>query len=99
VQNLVTRQRTVVANFKGSNSAPSWSPDGSRLAVALTRDGLTQVYIINADGSGVRRLTNTNGIDTNRSFPRMAAAFTSPVIAAAARKSTKSASAAATLSA
>jgi len=68
VQNLVTRQRTVVANFKGSNSAPSWSPDGSRLAVALTRDGLTQVYIINADGSGVRRLTNTNGIDTEPQF-------------------------------
>ncbi len=68
VQTLVTRQRTVVANFKGSNSAPAWSPDGSRLAVALTRDGLTQVYVINADGSGVRRLTNTNGIDTEPQF-------------------------------
>ena len=33
VQNLVTRQRTVVANFKGSNSAPSWSPDGSKLEI------------------------------------------------------------------
>ena len=68
VQNLVTRQRTLVANFKGSNSAPAWSPDGSRLAVALTRDGLTQVYIINADGSGLRRLTNTAGIDTEPQF-------------------------------
>ena len=28
VQNLVTRQRTIVSNEKGSNSAPSWSPDG-----------------------------------------------------------------------
>jgi TolB protein len=68
VQNLVTRQRTLVANFKGSNSAPAWSPDGSRLAVALTRDGLTQVYLINADGSGLRRLTNTAGIDTEPRF-------------------------------
>lgn len=68
VQNLVTRQRTLVANFKGSNSAPAWSPDGSRLAVALTRDGLTQVYVINADGSGVRRLTNSAGIDTEPRF-------------------------------
>ncbi|MBB5391693.1 MULTISPECIES: Tol-Pal system beta propeller repeat protein TolB [unclassified Herbaspirillum] len=68
IQNLVTRQRSVVANFKGSNSAPSWSPDGSRLAVALSRDGLTQVYIINADGSGLRRLTNTSGIDTEPRF-------------------------------
>lgn len=68
VQNLVTRQRTVIANYKGSNSAPSWSPDGSKLALALSRDGLTQVYIINADGSGLRRLTNTNGIDTEPQF-------------------------------
>jgi TolB protein len=68
VQNLATRQRTVVANFKGSNSAPSWSPDGSRLAVALSRDGLTQVYMVNADGSNLRRLTNTNGIDTEPQF-------------------------------
>lgn len=68
VQNLVTRQRTLLANFKGSNSAPAWSPDSTRLAVALTRDGLTQVYIINADGSGLRRLTNTAGIDTEPRF-------------------------------
>jgi TolB protein len=68
VQNLVTRQRTVVANYKGSNSAPSWSPDGNRLAVALSRDGLTQVYMVNADGTGLRRLTNTNGIDTEPQF-------------------------------
>lgn len=68
VQDLVTRQRTVVANYKGSNSAPSWSPDGSRLAVALSRGGLTQVYIVNADGTGLRRLTQTNGIDTEPQF-------------------------------
>lgn len=68
VQNLLTRQRTVLANYKGSNSAPSWSPDGSHLAVALSRDGLTQSYIVNADGSGLRRLTNTTGIDTEPQF-------------------------------
>lgn len=68
VQNLVTRQRTVLANYKGSNSAPSWSPDGSRLALALSRDGSTQSYIVNADGSGLRRLTSSSGIDTEPQF-------------------------------
>ena len=68
VQDLVTKQRTVVANYKGSNSAPSWSPDGSKLAVALSRDGLTQVYVVNVDGTNLRRLTNTNGIDTEPQF-------------------------------
>lgn len=68
VQDLVTRQRTVVANFKGNNSAPAWSPDGKRLAVALSRDGLTQVYSVNADGSGLQRLTNSDGIDTEPQY-------------------------------
>jgi len=68
VQDLVSRRRTIIANYKGSNSAPAWSPDGSKLALALSRDGLTQVYIANADGSGLRRLTYTNGIDTEPQF-------------------------------
>src|SRR5471032_890170 len=68
VQNLVTRQRTIVSNEKGSNSAPNWSPDGSRLAVALSRDGHTQIYVVNADGSGLRRLSNSSGIDTEPQF-------------------------------
>lgn len=68
VQNLVTRERTIVANYKGSNSAPAWSPDGGKLAIALSRDGFTQVYIVNAAGGGLRRLTNSNSIDTEPQF-------------------------------
>ncbi|CAN5392724.1 Tol-Pal system beta propeller repeat protein TolB [soil metagenome] len=68
IQDLVTRQRTVVANYKGSNSAPSWSPDGNRLAIALSRDGLTQVYVTNADGTNLQRLSNSPGIDTEPQF-------------------------------
>lgn len=68
IQSLVTGQRTVAANFKGSNSAPAWSPDGRRLAVVLSKDGNSQIYLVNADGSNVVRLTNTNTIDTEPSF-------------------------------
>ena len=32
-----------MADFRGSNSAPAWSPDGSQLAVALSREGLERV--------------------------------------------------------
>ncbi len=68
VQNLVTRQRSVAANYKGSNSAPAWSPDGTRLAVALSRSGLTQIYIVKNDGTGLHRVSNSSGIDTEPHF-------------------------------
>ena len=68
VQSLVNGQRTVAANFKGSNSAPAWSPDGRRLAVVLTKDGNSQIYLMNADGSNVTRLTNSSTIDTEPNF-------------------------------
>src|SRR3972149_3723542 len=68
IQSLLTGSRTVVANFKGSNSAPAWSPDGGRLAVVLTKDGNSQIYLVNADGSNLTRLTHAGTIDTEPSF-------------------------------
>ena len=64
VHSLASGQRSIVANFKGSNSAPAWSPDGRRLAVVLSKDGNSQLYAVNADGSGVQRLAQSGGIDT-----------------------------------
>jgi TolB protein len=57
-----------VSNQKGNNSAPSWSPDGRQIAVALSRDGNTQIYLANADGSGLKRLTHSSAIDTEPQF-------------------------------
>jgi len=70
VQNLVTRQRTVIANEKGNNSAPAWSPDGSKVAVSLSKSGNTQIWVANASGGGLRRVTNSNPpvIDTEPQF-------------------------------
>ena len=36
-----------------------WSPDGRRIAFTTNRDGNTELYVMNADGSGQRRLTRT----------------------------------------
>ena len=68
VHTLATGRRAIIANERGSNSAPAWSPDGNRLAVVLTRDGNSQIYIVNADGSGLRRLSRSSGIDTEPTF-------------------------------
>ena len=69
VQSLASGGRTVAAAFKGNNSSPAWSPDGKRLAVTLTKDGSSQLYLINADGTGVpTRLMSSAGIDTEPVF-------------------------------
>ena len=68
VHSLQTGQRQVAANFKGSNSAPAWAPDGSRLVVSLSREGGSQLFSVNPDGSNLRRLTSTSSIDTEPVF-------------------------------
>jgi len=65
VHYLEDRKRQVVASFKGSNSAPAWSPDGKTIAVVLSVDGGSQIFLLNADGSGARRrISNSASIDT-----------------------------------
>lgn len=39
---------------EGSDFFPVWSPDGERIAFLSDRDGQIEVFVANADGSGVR---------------------------------------------
>jgi TolB protein len=51
---------------KGSlNSAPAWSPDGRRIAFASNFEKYTDIYAINTDGTGLRKLTFGRSIDTS----------------------------------
>ena len=42
---------------------PAWSRDGTKIAFTSNRDGRTHVFVMNADGTGTRRVTNTQHSD------------------------------------
>ena len=47
---------------------PAWSPDGGRIAFASTSDGDPEIYVMNADGSSVTRLTTDPSHDWSPSW-------------------------------
>jgi TolB protein len=70
VHEVSTGKRRLVANFKGSNSAPAWSPDGRTLALTLSRDGGSQLNLLDLSvvGSEPRRIAQSSSIDTEPAF-------------------------------
>ena len=42
----------------GNNEEPTWSPDGRHIAFTSTRTGQREVFVMHADGSDQRRVTN-----------------------------------------
>ncbi len=47
---------------------PAWSPDGTEIAFSSARDGVAHIYVMNADGTGTRRLTDTDQGDEHPSW-------------------------------
>ena len=65
---LATGRRRLLANFRGSNSAPTWSPDGRQLVATLSSEGGSQLFAIDPAGGEPRRLTQSSSIDTEPVF-------------------------------
>jgi TolB protein len=56
---LATGSRRTFARFGGSNISPAVSSDGSRVAMILSKDGWTDLYVCSSDGGGLKRLTRS----------------------------------------
>ncbi|WP_200883208.1 PD40 domain-containing protein [Candidatus Francisella endociliophora] len=66
---ISTGKVTRITNYKGINSAPSFSPDGNSIALALSKgySDQTNVYIMNLVTRSLKRIT-INGINTAPRF-------------------------------
>ena len=52
-----------LTNHSAWDTAPTWSPYGSRIAFQSDRDGNQEIYVMNADGTNVTRLTDSPDLD------------------------------------
>ncbi len=56
-----TSPRTLTNRPLAFDARPAWSPDGNRIAFESTVDGRRSIWVMQADGQGLRRLTDAAG--------------------------------------
>ncbi len=56
---LSSGERRTLAHYSGLNTSAAPSPDGRKVAMILSKSGSPDVWVMNADGSGLTQLTKT----------------------------------------
>lgn len=60
-----TGRRITFMRYRGTNSSPTWSPDGDKLMFMSSMHGDPELFIIDATGGNLRRITYSAGVDTS----------------------------------
>ena len=60
--------KTRLTNNPADDGLAAWSPDGTRIAFGSDREGNFDFYVMNADGSGLTRLTINVVVDFRPSW-------------------------------
>jgi TolB protein len=60
---LVTNRRIPFPTYKGLNTTPAWSPDGTKMAFCSSMSGDPEIYVSDANGLNLQRLTFSTGVD------------------------------------
>jgi TolB protein len=58
-----TGLRNLTNNDRVHDRSPAWSPDGKAIAFASERDGNSEIYVMNADGTEQKRVTDNVAYD------------------------------------
>ena len=54
--------QTRLTNHSRADTSPSWSPDGSKIVFSRNTGSISEIYVMNANGSGATRIA-TDGWD------------------------------------
>ncbi len=63
LHSIIMNRRVAFPAYEGTTTTPSWSPDENQLAFSSSLTGDPEIYAVGRDGSGLRRLTQSRGID------------------------------------
>ncbi len=67
-RNIATKKEEPIARSGGRNDWPAWSPDGTTIAFASSRDGDFDLFLMDRDGDNVRLVTSGEGLDMRPSW-------------------------------
>jgi len=65
IYSMLTERLVTWPRFRGTNSSPAWSPDGSKIMFMSSMYGNPELFIADADGSHIRRVTHSVGASTS----------------------------------
>jgi TolB protein len=62
---LVLNRMVSFPHYGGTNLSPAWAPDGTKLAFSSSRTGDPEIYVVDASGAGLKRMTAQHGPDVS----------------------------------
>lgn len=62
---LASGARSPISNFNGMNDGAAISPDGTRIAMVLSRSGSPDIWVGSAQGGGLRQVTKTREAESS----------------------------------
>ncbi|MBZ5503624.1 MAG: translocation protein TolB [Acidobacteriia bacterium] len=65
IYSTASRRLIAFPRYRGTNSSPAWSPDGSQIAFMSSLNGDPEIYVADANGARLHRVTFATGVSTS----------------------------------
>ncbi len=65
LHSMETGKLMAFPRWRGTNSSPAWSPDGSQIMFMSSMDGDPELFVCDPSGGHLKRITYSAGVDTS----------------------------------